>query len=236
MGIISWPTPAQTDLPVRVRTDGLPGVYPATVRLGRAELFHDGWQPMLDPAAISMLLADLAGLGDEPTQLDRLGWTLRAADENQVELVEANLEPEPLDQLDGRWRLPRECGFTVVDELPPLAQLYRSLTLLEAHAYGPTDQIVDTADLHAQATVAARALGTILGALIGLAVDTDADTARAALTHPRCSAAGSANPAAAPQPAGPEEEADPGPAIGATLHDLMAAAAHTVTRYLPTAR
>jgi hypothetical protein len=236
MGIISWPPPAQTHLPVHVSTDGLPGVYPATVRLGRAELFNDGWQPMLDPAALRMLLADLAGLGDEPTQLARLGWTLHAAGDDQVELIEANLPAEPLDQVDGRWRLPRECGFTVVDELPPLAQLYRSLTLLEAHAYGPTDQIVDPADLHAQAHSAARALGTILGALIGLAVDTDADTAHAALIHPPCPAAGNADSAAAPQPAGPDEEADPGPAIRAIVHDLVAAAAHTVTAYLPAAR
>jgi len=236
MGIISWPPPAQTDLPVRVRTDGLPGVYPATVRPGHAELFHDGWQPMLDPAAISTLLADLAGLGDEPTQLATLGWTLRAAGDGQVELVEANLEPEPLDQVDGRCRLPRECGFTVVDELPPLAQLYRSLTLLEGYAYGPTDQIVDPADLHAEASVAARALGTILGALIGLAIDNDADTAHAALTHPPCPAAAGAPPAAAPQPAGPDEEDDPGPVIRAILHDLVTAAAHTAIAYLPTAR
>jgi hypothetical protein len=232
MGIISWPPPAQTDLPVRVRTDGLPGVYPAVVRLGRAELFHDGWQPMLDPAALRTLRADLAGLGDEPTQLGRLGWTLRAADDDQVELVEANMEPEPLNQVDGRWRLPRECGFTVVDELPPLAQLYRSLTLLEGYAYGATDQIVDPADLHAEATVAACALGAILGALIGLAVDTD--TARAALSRQPCPA-GSATPAAAPQPAGPDEEDDPGPVIRAIVCHLVSAAAHTVTAYLPTA-
>ena len=234
MAIISWPPPAQTDLPVRVHTDGLPGVYPATVRLGRAELFYDGWQPMLDPAAIGMLLADLAGLGGEATQLATLGWTLRAASDGTVELIEANLEPELLDQVDGWCRLPRECGFTVVDELPPLAQLYRSLTLLEAHAYGPTDQIVDPADLQEQAHLAARTLGSTLGALIGLSVDTDADTARAALTDP--SAAGGATHAAALQPAGPEEEADPGLAIRAILHHLVAAAAHTVTAYLPTTR
>ena len=236
MGIISWPPPPQTDLPVQVRTDGLPGVYPATVRLGRAELFHDGWQPMLDPAALRTLLADLAGLGDEPAQLGRLGWTLRAAGDGQVELVEANLPAEPLNQVDGRWRLPRECGFTVVDELPPVAQLYRSLTLLEAYAYGPTDQIVEQTDLQEQAQIAARALGTILGALIGLTVDTDADTAHAALTHPPCPAAGNAKPAAAGQPAGPDEEAEPGPAIRAIVCDLVTAAAHTVTAYLPTAR
>jgi hypothetical protein len=236
MGIISWPPPAQTDLPVRVRTDGLPGMYPAMVRLGRAELFHDGWQPMLDPAAMRLLLADLAGLGGEPTQLAALGWTLRAASDGTVELIEANLEPELLDQVDGRWRLPRECGFNLVDELPPLARLYRSLTLLEAHAYGPTDQIVNPADLQEQAHLAARTLGSTLGALIGLTVDTDADTARAALTHSACPAAGCATHAAAPQPAGPEEEADPDLAIRAILHDLVAAAAHTVIAYLPTAR
>jgi hypothetical protein len=116
----------------------------------------------------------------------------------------------------------------------PLAQLYRSLTLLEGYAYGPTDQIVDAADLHAEATVAARALGTILGALIGLAADTDADTARAALSRQPCPA-GSATPAAAPQPAGPDEEDDPGPVIRAIVCDLVSAAAHTVTAYLPTA-
>jgi hypothetical protein len=54
-----------------------------------------------------------------------------------------NLPAETLEKVDGRWRLPRECGFTVVDELPPLAQLYRGLTLLEAYAYGPTEQVVE---------------------------------------------------------------------------------------------
>jgi hypothetical protein len=106
MGITPWPHPAQTDLTVKVATDGLAGVYDATVRLGRAELFHDGWQPMLDPAGMRVLLADLASLGDEPTQLARLGWALRPAADGQVELVEAKLAPEPLDQVDGRVRLP----------------------------------------------------------------------------------------------------------------------------------
>jgi hypothetical protein len=156
MGIISWPPPTQTDLIAKVATDGLPGLYDATVRLGRAELFHDGWQPMLDAVAMRMLLADLGGLGDEHAQLASLGWTLRASGDGQIELVEANLPAETLDQVDGRWRLPRECGFTVVDELPPLAQLYRGLTLLEAYAYGPTDQFVGPDDLLAQARTGAR--------------------------------------------------------------------------------
>jgi hypothetical protein len=70
----------------------------------------------------------------------------------------------------------------VVGDLPALAQLYRSLTLLEAYAYGPTDQLVEPAELLAQARTAAQALGDILGALLGLAVDSDADTVRAVLT------------------------------------------------------
>jgi hypothetical protein len=57
MGIISWQPAPQTDLIAKVATDGLPGRYDATVRLGRAELFHDGWQPMLDAIAMRTLLA-----------------------------------------------------------------------------------------------------------------------------------------------------------------------------------
>jgi hypothetical protein len=233
MGICSWPTSADTDLAVHVHTDGLPGRYPATVRLGRADLFHDGWQPMLDPATIRTVLTDLAGLGDETTQLAALGWTLRPAGEHQIVLVEANLPTEPLDQVDGRWRLPRECGFTVVDELPPLAQVYRSLTLLEAYAYGPTDQIVEPADLHREACTAGRALGTLLGAVIGLAVDTDAGTARIALTYPSRPTTGT-GPAAVSPAVDPDEAADA--MIHTILRNLLGAAAHTVTAYLPGAR
>src|SRR6266542_3110076 len=101
----SWPPPSQTDLIVKVTTDGLAGVYDASVRLGRAELFHDGWQPMLEPAAMAHLLADLASLGDEPAQVAALGWTLRQADDGQVELVEANLPADQIEQVDGRFRL-----------------------------------------------------------------------------------------------------------------------------------
>jgi hypothetical protein len=176
--LTSWPPPSQTDLIVKVTTDGLAGVYDASVRLGRAELFHDGWQPMLEPAAMRHLLADLASLGDEPAQVAALGWTLRQADAGQVELVEANLPADQVEQVDGRFLLPRECGFTVVGDPPPLGQLYRSLTLLEAYAYGPTDQLVEPEQLLAQA----RTAGQALGALLGLALDTDADTVRAVLT------------------------------------------------------
>ena len=158
--LTSWPPPSQTDLIVKVTTDGLAGVYDASVRLGRAELFHDGWQPMLEPAAMRHLLADLACLGDEPAQVAALGWTLRPADDGQVELVEANLPADQIEQVDGRFRLPRECGFTVVGELPPLGQLYRSLTLLEAYAYGPTDQLVEPEQLLAQPAPPARRSAT----------------------------------------------------------------------------
>lgn len=233
MAITSWPTPAQTGLTVQVTTDGLPGVYDATVRLGRAELFHDGWQPMLDAAAMSTLLADLAGLGDEPTQLAILGWTLRPAADGQVELVEANLTPEPLDQIDGRFRLPRECGFTVAGDLPPLAQLYRSLTLLEAYAYGRTEQHVEPADLLGQARSAARALGDILGALLGLAVDTDAETVHTVLTEAHNQISASEHPAAAPQP-DTDDKLDDDASVRVICQELVSAAADMVLANLPT--
>ena len=239
--LTSWPPPSQTDLTAKVTIDGLAGVYDASVRLGRAELFHDGWQPMLEPAAMRHLLADLASLGDEPAQVAALGWTLRLADDGQVELVEANLPADQIEQVDGRFRLPRECGFTVVSELPPLGQLYRSLTLLEAYAYGPTDQLVESEELLAQARTAGQALGDILGALLGLALDTDADTVRAVLTSlpNQIGAVGDEPAATTPQPV---TDHDPTPVDGdvtASIHavhrDLLAAAADTVTAYLPTA-
>ncbi len=238
--LTSWPPPSQTDLIVKVTTDGLAGVYDASVRLGRAELFHDGWQPMLEPAAMRHLLADLACLGDEPAQVAALGWTLRPADDGQVELVEANLPADQIEQVDGRFRLPRECGFTVVGELPPLGQLYRSLTLLEAYAYGPTDQLVESEELLAQARTAGQALGDILGALLGLALDTDADTVRVVLTSlPDQIGAGDGPAATTPQPVTADEptlvDADVTASIHAVHRDLLAAAADTVTAYLPTA-
>jgi hypothetical protein len=239
MSINTWPPPAQTDLTVQVTTGGLAGVYDATVRLGRAELFRAGWQPMLDPVTLRQLLADLAGLGDEPTQLAALGWTLRATGAGQVALIETNLPPEPLDQVDDRFVLPPECGFTVVGDLPPLAQLYRSLSLLEAYAYGPTDQLVEPDELLAQASTAAHALGDIFGALLGLAVDTDADTVHAALTR-QTNRTGATD--GEPAPPAPPADADAGtPATDAityihALHErVLTAAAQMVTAYLPTA-
>jgi hypothetical protein len=92
MRLTSWPPPEQTDLTVQVATDRLPGLYDATVRLGRADLFHDGWQPMLDSAAMHVLLTDLASLGDEPTQLSTLGWTLRATADG-IELSKRTCRP-----------------------------------------------------------------------------------------------------------------------------------------------
>jgi hypothetical protein len=239
--LTSWPPPSQTDLIVKVTTDGLAGVYDASVRLGRAELFHDGWQPMLEPAAMAHLLADLASLGDEAAQVAALGWTLRQADDGQVELVEANLPADQVEQVDGRFRLPGECGFTVVGELPPLGQLYRSLTLLEAYAYGPTDQLVEPEELLAQARTAGQALGDILGALLGLALDADADTVRAVLTSlpHQIGAAGDEPAATTPQPVTADDpvpaDADVTASIHAVHRDLLAAAADTVTAYLPTA-
>jgi hypothetical protein len=241
MGITSWPPEAQTDLTVPVATDGLAGVYDATVRLGRAELFHDGWQPTLDPTTARTLLADLAGLGDEPAQLVALGWTLRPAADGQIALIEANLPAQSLEQVDGRFRLPRECGFTVVGDLPPLAQLYRSLTLLEAYAYGPTDQLVESDELLAQARTAGQALGDILGALYGLALDTDADTVRAVVTSQssQIGAAGVEPAATTPQPVTAEYatpvDADVTACIQSVHRELVAAAADMVTAYLPTA-
>jgi hypothetical protein len=236
---MTWPPPAQTDLTVQVTTSGLAGVYNATVRLGRAELFHDGWQPMLDPITLRQLLADLAALGDEPAQLAALGWTLRATDPSQVELIETNLPPELLDQIDDRIVLPRECGFTVVGNLPPLAQLYRSLTLLEAHAYGPTDQLVEPGELLAQASTAAHALGQMFGTLLGLALDTDidADTVRAALTRPIDRIDTIDGELVPPTP--PVHTGAPAPDAIASVrtlhHQVLTAAAQTVGAYLPTA-
>jgi len=185
------------------------------------------------------LLADLASLGDEPAQVAALGWTLRLADHGQVELVEANLPADQIEQVDGRFRLPRECAFTVVGELPPLGQLYRSLTLLEAYAYGPTDQLVEPEQLLAQARTAGQALGDILGALLGLALDTDADTVRAALSSlPHEIGAADDEPAAStPPPVTADDptlvDADVTASIHAVHRDLLAAAADTVTATCP---
>jgi len=185
------------------------------------------------------LLADLASLGDEPAQVAALGWTLRLADHGQVELVEANLPADQIEQVDGRFRLPRECAFTVVGELPPLGQLYRSLTLLDAYAYGPTDQLVELEQLLAQARTAGQALGDILGALLGLALDTDADTVRAALSSlPHEIGAADDEPAAStPPPVTADDptlvDADVTASIHAVHRDLLAAAADTVTATCP---
>jgi hypothetical protein len=217
-----------------VRTDGLPGQYPATVRLGRAELFDDGWAPMLDATTMATLLVDLAQLGDEAHQLARLGWALRAADGGRIELVETTLPAEDLDMVDGRWLLPRECGFTPVDELEPLAQVYRSATLLEAHAYGPSDQLADPTAVLAEARIAAHALGTLLGALIGLAVDTDADTARTALTDAAgVGATSERDGAATPVRLSRDDEDADIAVIRAIRNGLLAAAADVVTFYRP---
>lgn len=236
MSITSWPPPAQTDLTVQVATDGLAGVYDATVRLGRAELFHDGWQPRLDAAAMQTLLADLARLGDEPAQLATLGWTLQAAGDGQVELIETNLPTEAIEQVDGRFLLPRECGFTAVGDLPPLAQLYRSLTLLEAYAYGPTNQIVEPQEVLAQARTAAGALGDILGALLGLALDTDADTIREVLTSGQTHSDTGREPGAPTPHADADDPASDVDAVTAIHRELLAAATDMAAAYLPTGR
>jgi hypothetical protein len=232
MAMTMWPPLAQTDLTVQVTTGGLAGVYDAAVRLGCAELFRAGWLPMLDPVTLRQLLTDLAALGDEPAQLGALGWTLRATGAGQVELIETNLPPERLDQIDGRFVLPRACGFTVIGDLPPLAQLYRSLTLLEAHAYGPSDQLVEPDELLAQAGIAAHALGQMFGALLGLAVDTDADTVRAVLTRLPTRIAATDG-----QPAPPADAAatDAIASVHALHQRVLTAATQMVTAYLPSA-
>jgi hypothetical protein len=123
----------------------------------------------------------------------------------------------------------------VVDDLPPLAQLYRSLTLLEADAYGPSDQLVTPEDRLAQARAAAQALGDILGALLGLAVDTDADSVRAALTIPPSHGGTPGEPAAARGEAEPPTpDSDAATSVAALHRVLLTAAAETAAAYLPT--
>jgi hypothetical protein len=183
MKYIGWPQPEHTRVEVTVACHGLDATFPATVDLGPVEIFRDGWQPMLDAATMNHLLATLSALGDETTQLTCLGWTLRRAGADRIDLVEGELPAEELDLVDGRYRLPRECGFDVVCALPPLAQVYRSLSLLHAYTDGPTDQPIEADELLAEAHTAARALGDILGAIISLAVDPDPATIQAISTR-----------------------------------------------------
>ena len=171
MNLIPWPAPAQTALPVKVTADGLAGQYDAVVLLGPAEVFHDGWQPNLDRPAVELLLAELAGIGDTAAQVDRLGWALRRNDDGQIELIERGGPAKILDEVDGRVTLSRACGFTVVGDLPPLAQLYRTLALLQAYTFGSSGQHVEPAELAAQARLAVRAIDDLTHTVFGLVYD-----------------------------------------------------------------
>jgi len=227
----AWPAPAQTELAVQVTADRL-GVYPATVRLGPAKLSDDGWQPMLAPPTIGQLLVDLARLGDETAQLAALGWTLRPASGGGLELVEPNLPAELIDRVDGRFRLPRACGFRVVGDLPPLAQLYRSLTMLHAYANGPTNQLVAPADLLAQVGVAARSLGHFLGALLALGFDPDAVQAQLTRVQELNGGGPGAHPDVVADCAvadGDADETDVAGAVDAVFGEMLRAAIDMVT-------
>ncbi|HEX8627003.1 MAG TPA: hypothetical protein VF755_02390 [Catenuloplanes sp.] len=163
-----WP-PAALELPVSVTHEVLRGPYLATIRLDDVS-FGGGVQPLLDTETAKVVVHRVHSLNDRDRKL--LEWTARWKRGDSDVLV-INHEDQSVVELmpdsEGRYYFTEDFGWTLVDDLPPLAAFLTARSRLRADRSG-ADLFDSLDERHHTARQALDALGAATGEILSLAV------------------------------------------------------------------